>query len=760
MALSTFNFQSSIKDVQNNIIASNIKSASGMDMLRSEESIRDLIKSYTDRFQAVEGMLTDVSKLVATSKTVIKVDDFNHMFEGVYIDLSALYSDLGLVDNILNLNLARNKSYFLVIKKKVRELWQRLRLTRQNIFDLNPADESFYETFYSNVNIDGITNIVIDKKMGFVSLQPVYSKIHNKSFEIKNIYSTVYPVQNEDAGVLVTSSILNNLSGNYTNGTRDMLENGLWKEEVSCSEMPDMILNIGDPGPSGTLNSSGIMRNYQGVVAVVDIEFTYPVDINRLDLDIFGDKVLDIDTVLYKSKEGEIWQHVQKVVEDTQKSWTPLQDIPSNTLKDRGFDVVSFMNVTAISAKFLRIVFNQLNYSLINSPNTNSVSIDNKIDTDLSERRYDLLKFNSSLESDLTTPVNDENQSLYAQIVAAIESTRDIDSILQQITDILVPPLKIVTSNFSKLLRFELGTWSIEPKYQEYTPLKGIFKTMPFTLIDRHLIGASLTVNQEIPNGTTSNWYVSIGGKDIPAVESNKFWRTEPINFIDMTSYTQFSTDIWSGSFFLLDLPIDAFNVADNVGIYENGQYIPYADGQMIFLNSRLVYLDSLTNASKKNFAIRYPVSQYNCCNLYVLQPKTDQAADVGLTLGFCSSRRDILESFIKSTYYNNVLISSKYSVTNALADVNEAQGWFGTTFSNAIFADTNIATMSFIPGDTGAPPSYFLSVTSPGLTKTSATAEDIHNYLNDVPGGIDLDIISKTSWCSNVIPLSNLRTI
>jgi hypothetical protein len=178
-------------------------------------------------------MLTDITKYVATSKTVINVKEFNNLFESLFIDLTSLYNELDNVENVLNLNLSRNKNYFMIVKKRVRELWQRLTLARLNVYDLNPADQSFYESFYSNINIFKSSNVTIDPKLGFVHLQPHYYRTHNQSFEIKKINTHVYPVENEEAGVLITTSPLNSLSGNYSSsGTRDMLENGLWKEEV------------------------------------------------------------------------------------------------------------------------------------------------------------------------------------------------------------------------------------------------------------------------------------------------------------------------------------------------------------------------------------------------------------------------------------------------------------------------------------------------------------------------------------------------
>lgn len=746
MALSNFTFSSSIKDIQNRIIASSIKQTSNMELLRSEEAIRDIIKSYTERFKSAEGMLTDASKYVAKSKTIINVDEFNKLFESLYIDLSALYNDIALIDEILQLNLARNKNYFLIMKKRVRELWQRLRLTRLNVFDLNPADESFYESFYSNVNIENSSNLVIDKKLGFVYLEPNYFKVHNKSFEIKNISSTVYPVENEDAGVLITTNVLNTLSGNYTDGPRDMLENGLWKEEVLCSEIPDMIVNIGS-------QSNPIRRTYKGVVAIVDIEYTYPVELNRLDLDVFGDKAIDVDAVLYKENSNSEWKFVREAISDDQSTWTPYSDISYTAIKGRGFDIISFINTEPVKAKHLRIVFNQQNFSLISTSDTASLSLDKQIEKDLSERRYELLKFNANLEKELTTPVNEENKSIYSKIMNAIESTRNIEDILQKISDVLVPPVNLSTLDFSKTAKFELGAWSIEPKYEEYTPAQGYFKTKPFRISDRHLVGASIVTKQSVPGETTCNWYVNIGTKDIPIVEGDNFWRKEPINFIDVRKYSVFSS--WPGAFCLLDLPVDPLS-APYIGIYENGEYNEQVSNKIVFLNSRLLYFPLLRNPTMKNFVIRYQVAQFNCCNLYVLQPRPGYESDFDMTLGICSSRRDVLESLTRLVKYiiddsTMVPINEVYTITNALSTIEEAKLWFGEIFSNCIFIDSLISSKITPIIDT-----VFQGITLINTTKTSTTQEDIAAYLRgDMSAG--LQILSNNP---NVVPLSTLRNI
>lgn len=744
--MNTFNFASTIKDVQNRIVASSIKQTSNLELLKSEEAIRDLIKSYTDRFRAAEGMLTDASRYIAQSKTLINVNEFNKLFESLYIDLTSLYNELENVDKVLSLNLDRNKNYFLIIKKRIRELWQRLRLARLNIYDVNPADESFYESFYSNINIARTTSVVVDKKLGFVYLQPVVSKIHNHSYEIKKITTAVYPVENEEAGVVFTTSPLNSLSGNYSNtGTRDMLENGLWKEEVVCSDVPDMILNIGSI-------DNPIYRNYRGIVGIVDIEYTYSVEINRIDFDIFGEKKLSVDAILYKTNISGDWNFVQQ--ESETESETEVSGLYYSTLRGEGFDVLGFPNVDPVSVKVLRLVFNQKNFSFINSPDTNSVNLSNQIDKDLSERRYDVLKFNASLEEELTAPVNEENKSIYSKVLQAIESTRNIEDILIKINDILVPELKSITVDFGKTAKFELGLWSIEPKYEEYASSFGNFETKPFSISDRHLIGAALTTKQFAPGSSTINWYISTGGKNIPIVESEKTFRKEPLIKFDVSKYTGLRD--WPGTFCLLDFPINAID-AYKMGIFQDGQLNESVASSIVFLNSRLIYLPTVTNFTADKFVIRYPVALYDCCNLYVLQPGTDSNINNDLIFSLCSSRREALDLFIDTVTYNiggeSKKLKEGFTINNALSTLEEARTWFGIDFTKCIFIDSAFAGQ--LGGYTGT---LFDEVLSIGITKYNTTQEDITNYLSgEIAGSSDLNLIGTIP---NLVPLAAQRML
>jgi hypothetical protein len=743
-----FNFNSNIKDIQNRLVSSTIKDVSNLDFLKSEEAIRDVIKSYTDRFNASEGMLTNISKYIVKSKSLIKLSDFNNLFESLYIDLVALYKDLELVDTVLTLNLNRNKNYFLVLKKRVRDLWQRLELTRLQVYDLSPADESFYESFYSAINSTSTSNIEVDKKNGFLVLSSKRRRLLNSVPYIKSVTSVTYPVENEEGGVLITTSPLNDLNENYTTGTKDLLSDGLWKEQVLCKEIPDMFINTGFGN-----------KNFKGVVSIVDIEYTYPVELNRIDIDIFGEKVLDIDRVLYKTSSTSEWLSAIHEKDDPLITEDPTEAVKFSSVAGRAFDIISFMNIRKIKVKKLRLIFNQQNYSLLDSDSLPERTLEDQINKDLEERRYELVKFDASIEEELTSPVNENNRSIYHKVMSAIESTRNIKDILDKINKILVPEVRTISTVFSKTAMFELGAWSIEPMIEEYTKLEGRYDSKPYSIRDKNLLAVQLKTDQEAPNASTCNWYINVNGSNIPIVENDSAWRKEPLNFVDLGAVNASYRD-WPGSFILLDFPIDPIRY-HQIGFYENGIFNYDFSYKIVFLNSRLLYLHDLTNPSQANYVIRYPLASYNTVNLYGLNQKSRSNTISYLSLGIISSRREVLEKFIikaKSLVdFSNTdvpgQISENYTISSALATIDESKAWFGSSYASCIFIDDTIRGYLDITGI-----GSLSSIITSNVSKLNSTLSDVLTYRSGTSQGMsDLSLIGLYQ---NVAPQTIKRTI
>lgn len=753
-----FNYKSTVKNIQNKLISQSLRDSANLDFLKSEEALTEIIKSYKDRFQTSKGMLFDSARYVASSAQLIRVEDFNEMFESLYIDMSALYNDLDNVDKILKLNLGRNKNYFLVIKKRLRDLWNKLHLTRLLIYDDNPSDESYYESFSTKINAKSMENLIVDKKSGLLHLAQEFTRTHTYSSIVKNVKSVTYPEHNDFGGIKFTTSELNSYKDNYTNGPRDMLGNGLWKEQILCNDVPDIVVNIGSA-------ENIINRNYKGIVSIVDIEYVYPVEVNRFDIDVFGDMLTKIDCLLYRNSEDDEW-----TLAYTKKPFSiPLDSnfdrIVETPVKDNIFDIKSFFNISTFKAKYLRLVLNQENYVFLDSKDLKQKSLDEKIQEDLSERRYSALKFGSDLDDILLTPTNDENKSLYYRILDIIESTVNVEDILNKIDDVINPKVNVVAYDYERTAKFEIGAWSIEPKIERYTQSIGKFSSMNYALKDKSLTSVALITSQTTPCASTANWYIGVDGKNIPIIENNKIIRKEPLYPVNMRGYQQFSS--WSkGTFFLLDFPLDGL-MYDSIYLSVNGsEFIKASDfGRICFFNSRLIYIDAITDPFSAVYTIQYPVALRESINLYVLKAKTGVGVANDITLDIVASRADILNAVIAETRWksktqfdengNSLTINDLFGITSAVSTIDEARSWFGSEFNTCVFIGDS--TYDYFNG--GATSSPYKSLINGGPSKTKVKYSDVLNYVNYTfdSGFSDLALIGSVP---NLAPLSATRSI
>jgi hypothetical protein len=744
----TFAYQSQIKNIQNNLLTQNIKESSNLSALNSEEAIRNVITSYIDKFKELGNSLIDITKFVVESKELIRVKDFNDLFEGIYIDLYALYSDIGEVSKVLDINLQRNKNYFLVVKKRIRDLWNKLNLIRTYIHDENPADESFYESFSTDINSSYISLCEVDKKNGYLFLNPLKSEIQNKSTQIKNVTSIIYPEPNDNGGVFTTTDVLNTYEENYTNGPRDMLQNGLWKEEILTNEVPSMLVNIGTV-------SGKILRNYRGIVGIIDIEYTSPIEFNRIDFDVYGDRPTLIDAILYKDKYDDDWNVVNFLPEDSLMVSGYTQENKKYSARGEGFDIITFYNTEKIKTRFLRVVVNQENYIILSKSAKTNITVEEKINQDLSERRYEVIKFDSSIDGFLTKPTNSENRSLYDKIMDIIESTSSIEKILKNIQELLLPQVKVVKLNFSDTYKFEMGLWSIEPKLEFYNYTKAKYFSNLTTLNERSLISASISVKQQVPLSTTCNWYYDIDDKSIPVIENASRFRKEPINQYNMVNYSVFS-DWTKGCFVKLDFPIDPL-LSQNLIIYENGNINNQIDTKIAFLNSSLIFLHDIKNPFYNNYVLRYPAALYDTVNLYALVPKVNITTDNNLLqLGIVSSNREIFNAFISNVKYINtgIYISDDFNIINILATKIEAISWFGENFNNCISISSKIIDRLELDEEY----ERFLPVINVVVTKLSSTFQDALNfYIGQIGSGPSFNLIGTFS---NIVSFSNIRSI
>jgi len=742
--INNYTYSNSIRDSHNKLLASVIKERSNLELIKSEEAIKAVIRSYTDRFRAIEGKITDIQKYLVKPYELVNLEYFNDLFSSIYIDIYTLYKEIEYVEYTLELNLHRNKNFYLAVKKRTRDLWQQLSLLRLTITNTT-NEELIHESFLNSINIKNINGCTIDKKKGIIYLDPKRTVTFNNKFDIKKITTNVYPSENPTGGVLVSTSPLNTYSYNYgPDKPQDMLKNGLWKEEIVCTKEPKMIVDIGD-------SIRHIYRELSGIVAIVDIEFVKAIRFNRLDIDLFGDLYTTIDSVLYKNNELSSWTPYEYKPSDDMLS---IFSMSSNILTGDFIDVAQFTNIESETAKFLRLVFNKKSGVLLANKST-SITAEEQIDKDLSERRYDIITYNHK-DTDVGKPtqLSYSYDSIVSQLMGIVESTRDLDKMLSLLYNSLNPDIMIGSADFNKSIKYELGAWSIEPSLEIYSNA-GSFESKNYSIADKHILSVSLKVNEQVPTHMTSNWYVSVKNNNVPIMSQNSSVRREPINFITIP-FSPFSS--FTGKFVLLDFPVDKSNI-DLIQIYENGNISDVGTYDIAYFNSRLLYIHKIKNASRSEYVIRYNIAK-DLVTQYILAEK-NTTNETYLKLPYCitSSSRDLLNIFcryakmIESTGLKTV--GDIFNVVQSVSTLSECESWYGVDFNNGIFIDQINAGVSFLLQATHA--DIIKDLVVYGTSKVGTTESDIINYSNGLTDTSDLTL---NSVYSSIAPLNNRRTI
>lgn len=660
-----YNLKSKFETVQDAMIFNSIKDASNLQLLRSEEAIRNLIKSYADKFNAAGGKITNMAKHMAVEGNIIDVKQFNNLFESLYIDLMALYKDIESVDTLLNINLNRNVKFYSLMKRRMRDLWNKLQLIKLNIYNESAVDVTYFESFSSYSDEYIYSNMLIDKKVGTLQLAPFSKIIHNENYLIKNIATKTFPVHNIDGGVQFFSSELNSYDHNYSIGQpRDMLIQGLWKEQVICNEMPEILYNLTEEA------DNVINKVIQGILSFVDIEFTYPVEINNFDFDVFGEFPMKVVMILYKAKSTDKWKPIVKYKYTEDQTIDDLDEIEN-------FDVVSIKNIELIKAEKLRIVFNQRHFEVLDQPPNESDLTGDKINQDFAERRYELLKINYNNDDVPLKPKTNDISSLYDSVLSMVEDTKTIGDALVGIIDILDPPAKIINTQLKKLFKYELGLWALEPSLQKFSGAPGKLDSNNYQLLNKPMISISITSKQETPELCTCNWFVSSPTKNdvsIPILHSTETLRREPINFVQVPSLIRRG---WTkGSFIQTDFPVD-FNKAGNIKIFVNGTEYALTDLDYYFFNSRILYFDKLVDSSKYSFVVEYTPDINTSVNVYSLIQLQPDGLDYHTLL--TASRRE----FLNSVLYDDGL--SNYNIRRTICTKVEYTHLFGDKFDKHI---------------------------------------------------------------------------
>jgi len=656
----TYKITDELKNIQNILIKNTIKANTNVQLLRSEEAIRSVYASYADKIQKVGSKIFDVNDHIVEAQDLITKDYFDELFSDIYIDLKSLYQYIKYIDDLLDINLQKNKKFFNTLEKKIIELENKLDLAKLNINTIVTFDKVYFEGFNSKSKSGYYYNMDVDKKTGHITLQPIITKRLNKKHYIKKVTSTLFPVANAEGGVHVKTNELNTYEESYRlDGTNDMLENGLWKEQVFTNEIPDILTHINNNVSYGS--APEITINTQGLVSYVDIEFRHAININTLDIDLFGEHETSILHILYKVNEDDPWQPFTKL---SKRLIDGVEYFYDYFTESSDFNVIKYRNLELINTRFIRIVFNQKNYSLIKNNISNVASLEQKINDDLSERRLDLVKLDGGNAGLPAIPKSYNYDSMYSELTNIVENSSNIAEMLTNIIDTLEPTVKTKDINFNKTLQYELGAWSIEPKLQQYHGI-GKYKSANYEFNTKSLVSASLITKQEDIKENTCSWYISDTKNTlvVPVIPNDERIRKEQIYVVENDNYFK-NCGYTDGTLIQLDFPLDR-RYKNVISLYEDGRVINYSEMEIYFLNSTLLYITNIKDHTIHNYVIKYIPAKYDMVSVYRLVKNGEYEGEINLNFdtlhidnvleyNILAPRESLLKLFLDKTDLNN----------------------------------------------------------------------------------------------------------
>jgi len=662
----TYEISDELKQIQNILVKNTISQNTNLALLQSEEAIREVYKQYADKIKNVGNKLFNANNLYVSSRNVITKEYFDELFQDVYNDLHALYLNIKYIDDLLDKNLERNKKVYNTIEKRITSLENKLDLARLNVNSIVAFNKVFFEDFNNQKDNSFYYNTKLDKKTGKLVLRPVETKLYNNSYSIKSVSSTTYPVENEDGGVINTTNYLNTFDSSYNrDGLKDMLKKGLWKEQIFTNEIPELNLTIN----KNTVDEINIKT--QGIVSYVDIEFNYLIDFNTLMLDLFGEFNIAVLNILVKENKNDTWKPIKHLKKDKLGN---VEIFVDDYKYQSEFNIMQFYNIELCKTKFLRIIFNQKNYTIVQTSATNIDSLSNKINKDLSERRLNVLNIDTSSDAKPAVPTSYTYDSFYSNILNIVDNSSNVnDMLIRLIKEFDMSP-KLIDTKLNKTLKYELGTWSIEPKNIKYTG-KGKYVSNTYEYTEKPIMSISLTTKQVDIKSNTCNWYISdSNNKNLkPIIPNDEVLRKESINVVNNKYYTNLGyTD---GTIIQLDFPIQ-MNTMHLVSLYEDGKRIDYNNLDILLLNSTMLYIKNIKNYSAHNYVINYIPSKYNIVNIYTLYNlHTD---GINLEYNIVAPRKSILKLFLDKEDLNE-----NYTIKRTICTDLEYHTYFSNDVNN-----------------------------------------------------------------------------
>lgn len=626
-------------------------------LIRTEEEYKRIVENALNSLDQNLLRLTDTKKYLVKKDDIVSSKQLNSLFVDLESDMRILHKQLNEIHRVVDITFDRNKTFYRRLKNRIASIWKEIQNFRETSFNIEGATYMFFESFSENSGMH-LTGLNVDKKTGTITLAPAYIDLFNSSYDVSNVVMSLYPVDNKDGGVFVTNQIQNTFEYNFSKGDKTLLKDGLWKVQVLCADIPDIILNVFGKGN----------KTYKGIIAKLDIAFTSQKTINQLDIDPYGDFKTNIIGINYQvDDDGE---------------WLNVVDEDDNIVSSGDVDWISLKNFIPITAKNLRIYFHQPNFQIIHKLLSSTDDMVDKMIKSLIEQRFEKIEYQYKTTDKFPSYDLSDEADLYDEIIRIIEEGGEITTLENQIKELLIPQPININTDIKNWKLFNLGAWSIEPKTTAYaSDSVGIYishdprnKKSGFRMTNGSPSYAKIYTKQQEPSATSIEWSLmaDIDGTnfiDIPIIANNDIERNESAAFSKskLLSSSTFKKNKTSDNLIKLDFPIHP-SYTNVFSVVENGRNFVSGDLDYFeFYNSTELYIPNASFAPGVIYNLRYIPAIINTVRCWIL---ISNKKDMDLNT-LCVFANEKTANDVKK------LLGSGYSVVNQLCTINEYNTWF-----------------------------------------------------------------------------------
>ena len=770
-----FNYKSQTEKYINKELDIRLGEFTTQGIVKSEEEYKKIIDGLLKSIEGDAGRITSSTRYLVRPDETVASGKINNLFKDLESDMRILHNELRDAKKVMDLSLARNKIFFRHIKDKVASIWKEIGKFRETSFNTESADYTFFESFDaddSNMTLSGLT---VDRKKGILHLTPAEVDTHFESRDIQEVTLSLYPPENRDGGVYETTNPNNKITADYDSGNRDMMKSGLWKVQLLTADVPSTLLDVLTKSTTTT---------YRGVVAYLDIVFTGQKTINEFGFDPYGEFPVKILGIRYKKTLASDWQTA---------TTTDNEEVESHVIAEDS-DWMYIRNINTITARCIRIILHQENYITVSKLMSSVDSMVDKMIRDLQEKRYQKsdyrYKFTDAIPR--VSDTDEEHGTLYDEIMKIIEEDGSIDSLETKISEVLIPQPAEINTDIRNWKVYNIGAWSIEPKFVTYAPAAaGIY--MSHDPLDRKSgfrfnngapTEATLYTRQTEPTGTAIEWYLTADNGvdaqvDIPIIPNSDLYRTEvisigkyyPLSNVATDSTYRTTTNLNNvDNVIKLDFPIHPAYVGEVI-LYENGKELVNENAATIDVRGKVIEMYNSTElyipdidieSGRFIYAIKYIPAAIDTVKCWVLVPTRKRQSgyiDIGSAMIFANPQlAKFFASYLPKIKLGDldapphVSRSDNYQVRMHLCTKDEYDDWF-VGGRVPIFIDACV--------DTDAKPGIewlFKNTAKINHNSTPTRLTWLYNNVNPIKPYSD-DASDKDTWSSlpSAPPMLNL---